>query len=67
MVDRSAAAMSPCVRNCCLNEKDICLGCFRHLEEIKQWSVFSESERVMVLKKTELRKKEYNEKISKYW
>ena len=28
---------SPCVRNCCLNELDICLGCFRSLEEIKVW------------------------------
>ncbi|MCQ8127468.1 DUF1289 domain-containing protein [Methylomonas rivi] len=29
---------SPCVRNCCLNEQDICLGCFRTLEEICGWS-----------------------------
>ncbi|MDO7597714.1 MAG: DUF1289 domain-containing protein [Pseudomonadota bacterium] len=28
---------SPCVRNCCLNEHDICLGCFRSLDEIKLW------------------------------
>jgi predicted Fe-S protein YdhL (DUF1289 family) len=28
---------SPCVRNCCLNEQDICLGCFRSLDEIKLW------------------------------
>lgn len=28
---------SPCVRNCCLDPKDICLGCFRSLEEIMQW------------------------------
>ena len=28
---------SPCVRNCCLNELDICLGCFRSLDEIKLW------------------------------
>ncbi|MDZ7925288.1 MAG: DUF1289 domain-containing protein [Marinagarivorans sp.] len=29
---------SPCVRNCCLNDADICMGCFRSLEEIKLWS-----------------------------
>jgi len=63
MVDRSAATMSPCVRNCCLNEKNICLGCFRHLDEIKQWSMFTESERVIVLKKADRRKKEHNEKL----
>ncbi|MGB0915594.1 MAG: DUF1289 domain-containing protein, partial [Crocinitomicaceae bacterium] len=22
---------SPCIRNCCLNQKDICVGCFRHI------------------------------------
>jgi predicted Fe-S protein YdhL (DUF1289 family) len=29
---------SPCVRNCCLNDQDICLGCFRSLSEICGWS-----------------------------
>lgn len=29
---------SPCVRNCCLNDQDICLGCFRSLCEICEWS-----------------------------
>jgi len=28
---------SPCVRNCCLNAKDICLGCGRHIDEITGW------------------------------
>ena len=29
---------SPCVRNCCLDTKDICLGCFRSIGEILVWS-----------------------------
>ncbi len=29
--------MSPCIRNCCLNNDDICLGCFRSLDEIVLW------------------------------
>ena len=29
---------SPCVRNCCLDTDDICLGCFRSIKEIMQWS-----------------------------
>lgn len=29
---------SPCVRNCCLNDDDICLGCGRSLQEITRWS-----------------------------
>lgn len=29
---------SPCVRNCCLSEDDVCLGCFRSIEEITGWN-----------------------------
>ena len=28
---------SPCVRDCCLGEDDICLGCFRTIDEITSW------------------------------
>jgi predicted Fe-S protein YdhL (DUF1289 family) len=28
---------SPCVRNCCLDDGDVCLGCGRHLAEILAW------------------------------
>ncbi len=36
---------SPCVRNCCLNDEDICLGCFRSLDEIVAWSAASADEK----------------------
>lgn len=29
---------SPCIRNCCLNSDDVCLGCFRTLNEITLWA-----------------------------
>ncbi len=29
---------SPCVRHCCLDDKDICIGCGRTLDEICRWS-----------------------------
>ena len=51
--------ISPCVRNCCLNEQDICLGCFRSLEEIRQWNVSTEEIKEKVLKLCETRKKAY--------
>jgi uncharacterized protein len=25
---------SPCIRNCCLDAAEVCLGCGRHLQEI---------------------------------
>jgi predicted Fe-S protein YdhL (DUF1289 family) len=28
---------SPCVRNCCLDKQDVCLGCNRHIDEIMAW------------------------------
>lgn len=29
---------SPCRRQCCLDELDICLGCGRSMQEILAWS-----------------------------
>lgn len=28
---------SPCVRNCCLDDNKVCLGCGRSLPEILEW------------------------------
>jgi predicted Fe-S protein YdhL (DUF1289 family) len=35
--DTATGPASPCVRNCCLDAADICLGCGRSLEEILAW------------------------------
>jgi predicted Fe-S protein YdhL (DUF1289 family) len=42
---------SPCVRNCCLDGEDICIGCLRHIDEIIAWKSYSikEKEQVIVL------------------
>jgi predicted Fe-S protein YdhL (DUF1289 family) len=47
---------SPCVRNCCLNDEDICLGCFRSLEEIKFWNEAVEKERIAILENAQHRR-----------
>ena len=36
---------SPCVRNCCLDQQDMCVGCFRVLDEIVGWGAASKSEK----------------------
>jgi predicted Fe-S protein YdhL (DUF1289 family) len=36
---------SPCVGTCCLDTNDICLGCFRSLEEITRWTLVNEQTR----------------------
>lgn len=40
---------SPCVRNCCLNEADICVGCFRSLQEISRWSLVDNPTKMAIL------------------
>jgi predicted Fe-S protein YdhL (DUF1289 family) len=48
---------SPCVENCCLNHEKICLGCFRSIVEISQWSQMNDGMRLDVLQKAEKRRK----------
>jgi predicted Fe-S protein YdhL (DUF1289 family) len=40
---------SPCVRNCCLNDDDICLGCGRSLQEISRWSISDDAGKQLIL------------------
>jgi predicted Fe-S protein YdhL (DUF1289 family) len=47
----SVAIKSPCVHICCLDEKDICLGCYRSCDEICKWGAMDNEERKDVMKK----------------
>ena len=49
---------SPCQRKCCLDDNDICLGCFRSLEEIIGWSHANKTERLDIIKRAQDRKEE---------
>lgn len=40
---------SPCVRNCCLDEQDVCMGCGRSLDEIRVWGEAGDAERMAIL------------------
>jgi len=40
---------SPCVRNCCLDEKDICLGCGRTVQEVIDWGEADDKTRLQIL------------------
>ncbi|SEE47102.1 Predicted Fe-S protein YdhL, DUF1289 family [Pseudomonas deceptionensis] len=33
----SPAVPSPCISTCRLDEHKVCLGCFRHVEDIREW------------------------------
>jgi len=51
MINNNNRIESPCVRNCCLNNDDVCLGCFRSLDEIRLWSNADDSLRAQFLKR----------------
>jgi len=52
---------TPCIRRCCLDADDTCIGCFRTLEEILGWRSLSEAQKKQVMAeckaREELRKK----------
>ncbi|MHB1300330.1 MAG: DUF1289 domain-containing protein [Burkholderiales bacterium] len=53
---------SPCVRNCCLNEDDICLGCFRSLAEIVAWNEADAAKRRAILDHAKRRRRAHEMK-----
>lgn len=50
------APASPCVRQCCLDDADECLGCGRTLEEIKGWHTADAAQRAAILRAAEARR-----------
>lgn len=56
--DESNSMESPCIRNCCLDNNDICLGCFRSLTEITEWALVNEEKKQLFLKIARERKEQ---------
>ncbi|HEC26619.1 MAG TPA: DUF1289 domain-containing protein [Gammaproteobacteria bacterium] len=50
---------SPCIDNYCLDD-DICMGCFRSLQEILEWGETSSSRRLEILDRVTEREKRIN-------
>ena len=50
------APESPCVRNCCLDDADVCIGCGRHVQEILRWSAADDAEREAILTRAAARR-----------
>jgi len=40
---------SPCVRNCCLDKQDVCIGCGRTLAEIVLWGDADNEQKLKIL------------------
>jgi uncharacterized protein len=54
--DIDSSAQSPCIGNCCLDDDLTCLGCFRSLEEIKEWGVADDHRRRVILQNAKQRR-----------
>lgn len=40
---------SPCVRNCCLDRQDVCIGCGRTVDEIIRWGDADDKEKLVII------------------
>jgi predicted Fe-S protein YdhL (DUF1289 family) len=40
---------SPCISICRLNDEDVCIGCYRTSEEIRNWIYLDEDQRQAVV------------------
>jgi predicted Fe-S protein YdhL (DUF1289 family) len=49
---------SPCISNCCLDEQDVCLGCFRTLKEIIRWGEADDQERRQIMELVQQRQQQ---------
>lgn len=48
----------PCIRQCCLNEEDVCVGCFRTFEDMRKWHKASDEEKNEMLNFAQKRREE---------
>ena len=40
---------SPCIASCKLNSDKICIGCYRHIEEIVDWNKRTDAEQMQII------------------
>ena len=53
-----AEPQSPCISVCLLDDNDICVGCFRSIDEICAWSAADEGEKRAILERAAARAQE---------
>ena len=52
----SGAVQSPCVSLCKLDEERVCMGCFRHVEDIREWRSADDQRRREIIAQATARK-----------
>ncbi len=56
--DNQTTPDSPCIRQCCLDEQDICVGCYRTLQEIVNWSACTDEQKIAIKQQCKIRKEQ---------
>lgn len=51
---------SPCIKICSLNDDNVCIGCYRNLDEIYKWARADSEMREAILNNTKMRILEYS-------
>ena len=64
---RTPTVDAPCIRNCCLDLDEVCLGCHRSLQEILSWSRATTAERERVLAEAAGRAARRAERLRAAW
>jgi len=59
----NSTIVKPCIRQCCLDKEDICMGCFRSLNDMKIWHKASMKKKNQMLKVASKRKVLHREKF----
>ncbi len=66
MTESQERIESPCVRNCCLDLNDVCLGCFRSLSEILEWGQANNEKRQEILLNSKQRAENSDQNFSQH-
>ena len=57
---QEAPVKSPCISVCALNEQDLCIGCWRSIDEIAGWARMSEVQKREVMVRVRAREAAHN-------
>ena len=52
----SPAVPSPCISVCRLDEQKVCTGCWRHVEDIREWRAATDERRREIVREAEQRR-----------
>lgn len=47
---------SPCIHVCVQDKNNVCIGCYRSVDEIRKWWKCSDEEKLQILKNADLRR-----------